>query len=74
MALEAADYNIAYDNLLEVRSVCGDSPLGQQALLVLAAAELDPRNPQRQIELAAEFAAHFLTLRNRAAWALPLAE
>lgn len=74
VALEEADYNIAYDNLLEVRSVCGDSPLGQQALLVLAAAELDPRNPQRQIELAAEFAAHYLGLPNRAAWAQPLAE
>lgn len=74
VALEAADYNIAYDNLLEVRSVCGDSPMGQQALLVLAAAELDPRNPQRQIELAAEFAAHYLGLPNRAAWAQPLAE
>ena len=74
IALEEADYNIAYDNLLEVRSVCGDSPLGQQALLVLAAAELDPRNPERQIELAAEFAAHYLGLPNRAAWAQPLAE
>lgn len=74
VALESADYNIAYDNLLEVRSVCGDSPLGQQALLVLAAAELDPRNPERQIELAAEFAAHYLGLPNRAAWAQPLAE
>jgi hypothetical protein len=48
--------------------------MGQQALLVLAAAELDPRNPERQIELAAEFAAHFLGLPNRAAWAQPLAE
>jgi len=74
VALEAADYSIAYDNLIGVRSVCGDSPIGQQALLVLAAAELDPRNPQRQIELAAEFAAHFLGLPNRAAWAQPLAE
>jgi len=74
VALEEADYNIAYDNLIEVRSVCGDSPLGQQALLVLAAAELDPRNPERQIELAAEFSAHYLGLPNRAAWAQPLAE
>jgi hypothetical protein len=74
VALQEADYANAYDNLLLVRSVCGDSPMGQQALLVLAAAELDPRNPERHIELAAEFAAHYLGLPNRAAWAEPLAE
>ncbi len=73
-ALESSEYGDAYDNLILVRSVCGDAPLGQQALLVLAAAELDPRNPERQLELAREFAAHYLSLPNRAAWAEPLAE
>jgi hypothetical protein len=53
-ALDERNYDAAYARLLEVVDLCGSAPLGQQALLLMAAAELDPRNPDPRRDLAAE--------------------
>ena len=53
-ALDERNYDAAHARLLEVVDLCGSAPLGQQALLLMAAAELDPRNPDPRRDLAAE--------------------
>ena len=53
-ALDERNYDAAHARLLEVVDLCGSAPLGQQALLLMAVAELDPRNPDPRRDLAAE--------------------
>lgn len=57
LAMEAAgegNPDAAYERLLQVVDRCGTAPLGQQALLMLAIGELDPRNPDPRLHLAVE--------------------
>jgi hypothetical protein len=49
-------------------------PVGQQALLALAALHLDPRNPERRLWATADLAARYIGLADAAAWTQPLAE
>jgi outer membrane protein assembly factor BamD (BamD/ComL family) len=48
--------------------------IGQQALLVLVAAELDNRNPDRRLWAAADMASRFLLAEPAEPWLVPLAE
>jgi DNA repair exonuclease SbcCD ATPase subunit len=48
--------------------------VGQQALLLLLAAELDNRNPDRRLWAAADMAGRFLTAEPAQPWMVPLAE
>jgi hypothetical protein len=48
--------------------------VGQQALLVLLAAELDNRNPDRRLWAAADLAGRFLTNEPVEPWLVPLVE
>lgn len=59
-AVEDGRYELAYALLLRVAERCATTPLGRDALLALAAAELDPRNGDPRLHLAAEAAAHLL--------------
>ena len=52
-ALAARDYDAAYARFFEVVELCGNTPLGQQALLLIAASQLDPRNPDPRRNVAA---------------------
>lgn len=73
-ALGRGDYNEAHARLLEVVELCGGAPLGQQALLLIAAAELDPRNPDPRRSLAAESTSLLLGELDSTSWARQLAE
>jgi hypothetical protein len=48
--------------------------VGQQALLVLIAAELDNRNPQRRLWAAAEMSARLLSIPELEPWLVPVGE
>jgi hypothetical protein len=49
-------------------------PVGQQALLVLIAAELDNRNADRRLWAAADMASRLLNMERVEAWMVPVAE
>jgi outer membrane protein assembly factor BamD (BamD/ComL family) len=50
------------------------SEVAQEAMVVLIAAELDNRNPDRRLWAAADMAARLLQLENPQPWVLPVAE
>jgi hypothetical protein len=72
-ALERGDFRGAQDGLAWVIEKDGNGRLGQQAMLVLAALEMDPRNPARRIAVGADAAASYLRLQTPA-WTQPLAQ
>jgi len=73
-ALDERNYDAAHARLLEVVDLCGSAPLGQQALLLMAVAELDPRNPDPRWDLAAESTALLWEETNGRGWAHTLTE
>lgn len=73
-ALEASRMEEAYAALEEVRRSCGTSPLGQQAVLVEAAAALAGGVRERDPRRAALLTAAFLRQPRPPAWGVPLAE
>jgi hypothetical protein len=73
-AWRAGDYRAGRDALLRVANGQADRPLGRHALLALAAAELDPRNPNRRVDMASSLAARYLHLADSTDWAAPVAE
>ncbi len=73
-ALGKSDYTAAYARLMEVVELCGSAPLGQQALLLIAATELDPRNPDPRRSLAAESTSLLLGKLDSMSWAGQFAE
>ncbi|HEX6939712.1 MAG TPA: hypothetical protein VF158_09900 [Longimicrobiales bacterium] len=73
-ALERGDYRGAYEPLSWVYTRYAGEAIGQQALLVLAAAEMDPRNPSRRLAVGAELAGRYLRMRGIAPWTEPVAE
>lgn len=74
IALTQGDFEAAREKLAEARERCGNTLLGRQALLLLGALELDPRNPQRSPDQAAEHTARYLRLSETYPWTRPLAE
>jgi hypothetical protein len=64
----------AYDDLLDLALTYPEEELGQRALLLLMAAELDPRNPHRRLWAASDLGARYLQNNAAAAWSVPLAE
>jgi hypothetical protein len=73
-ALGRGDYRSAHEGLSWVAQHDADDKRGQQALLTLAALELDPRNPSRRIAAGADVAASYLGLAEKPAWTNPLAQ
>lgn len=73
-ALEGARAEEAFGQLERVREVCGTSPLGQQAVLVEAAAALGGKVGKRDPQRAADLAVAFLRQPAPAAWGVPVAE
>lgn len=74
LALRQAEFEAARERLAAVRLVCGEARLGRQALLLLAALELDPRNPAADPDRAAAFAARYLARFETFPWTRPVAE
>ena len=66
--IEAGNPDAAYGHLTAVLEQCGASALGQRALLALAAAELDPTNPDPRRNLAAEAAAQVAARQDADTW------
>lgn len=74
LALAEKDYPVAFDNLVWVVTNHPDEPAGRRALQALVALDLDPRNPQRRINVGAQLAARFLRRDDVSAWERPLIE
>jgi hypothetical protein len=73
-ALKAGEYESAYEHLLWVAGNHEAEAVGRQALLALTAAELDPRNPNRRLGVAAGLAARYLRGEAPGGWTEPVAE
>jgi DNA repair exonuclease SbcCD ATPase subunit len=73
-ALEQQDYHTAHAHLAWLVSYHWHRPVGQRALLALAAAEADPRNPGRRLGVGAQLASDYLRLEETADWLQPLME
>ena len=73
-ALGRGDYRVAHENLAWVAQHYGREAYGQQALLTLAAMEMDPRNPARRINVGTDVAAGYLRLPEKALWTQPVAQ
>jgi hypothetical protein len=73
-ALKAGDYATASENLGWVAQQNANDELGQQALLMVAALEMDPRNPQRRLPLGSDLAGSYLKLSRAPIWTTPVAE
>ena len=72
-ALERGDFRSAHEGLSWVVQHDSDDSHGQQAMLVLAALEMDPRNPSRRITVGADVAANYLRLHTPK-WTQPIAQ
>ena len=72
--LAEGDYARARPLLERVYLEHGREPEGRQALLAIAAAELDARNPERRLGVGAELAGRYLSTDSVPAWAVPVAE
>jgi hypothetical protein len=73
-ALGRGDYRAAHEGFAWVAQYYSKEELGQQATLILAALELDPRNPGRRIEVGADVAATYLRGGDKPAWTQPVAQ
>jgi outer membrane protein assembly factor BamD (BamD/ComL family) len=73
-ALNSGDFATAESTLNTIVQAGTTEQLNQRALLVLAAAQMDPRNPNRKIESGAQLAARFLLLPERDLWVDPIAQ
>lgn len=74
LALRRGEFDRAGEALAEVRRTCGEARLGRQALLLIAALEMDPRNPSGDPDRAAALAGHWLTRPETFPWTRPVAE
>jgi hypothetical protein len=73
-ALARGDYRTAHDGLSAVAQQFPNDDEGRQAVLALAALELDPRNPGRRIAMGADVAANYLRMADNDAWTQPIAQ
>ncbi|MGH7563099.1 MAG: hypothetical protein ACREK5_01570 [Gemmatimonadota bacterium] len=73
LALRQAEFEAARERLVSVRHLCGEARLGRQALLLLSALELDPRNPAGDPDRGAAYAAHYLARPETFPWTRPVA-
>jgi len=68
VALEREDFRTAYQHMASVYEDQWDRPIGERALLTLAAVELDPRNPGRRLDVGAELAGRYFQLPSGTPW------
>lgn len=73
-ALAVQDYSAARRLLEPLYHEYWQEPVGQRALLALAASELDSRNANRRLAAAADLSGRYLGIPAVHAWTVPLAE
>ncbi len=73
-SLDRGDYRSATETLTRIANNHPGTTTGQQALLALASATLDPRNPNRRLDVAATLTAQYLRQGQLAPWTQPLAQ
>ena len=73
-AMAAQDFGRARTLLDRVYRLHWQESVGQHALLVLAAAEIDPRNNERRLAVASDLAGRYLNVPEPPRWTIPLAE
>ncbi|MGH7574439.1 MAG: hypothetical protein ACREM1_04820 [Longimicrobiales bacterium] len=73
-ALARGDRGVAHEQIQPVSTEHWGEPIGHRATLVLAAAELDPRNPTRRLWVGAGLSAQLLSHHATPAWMEPVAE
>jgi hypothetical protein len=73
-ALKTGDYAAASEHLNWVAEHHAGDAMGQQALLMVAALEMDPRNPNRRLPLGSDLTGSYLKLERTPAWTTPVAE
>jgi chemotaxis protein histidine kinase CheA len=73
-ALEQQDFRSAYEQFSWVYEVYWDRPIGERALLALAAVELDPRNPDRRLYVGADLAGRHYQLPTARRWNEPVSQ
>lgn len=73
-AAEVGNNDLAYSIVLELLDRCGTGPLTRRALMLAAAAELDPRSSSTRPDLAMEYAAQALLAPEPDPWTRRLAE
>ena len=73
-ALAEGNYSAAHRDLAWVAERFAHEDAGQRAVLVLAAMELDPRNPARRPDAGSDLAGTFLQLPDRDGWIDPVAQ
>lgn len=71
-ALERQQYREAYDHFAWVAQHHPREEIGTQAMLALAAIELDPRNEQRRLDVGAEILGRYFYSEATPAWQRPL--
>jgi len=74
VALRRGDFAQANTDLTWVAEHHPDKEIGRQALLAVAALEVDPRNPRRRLSMGRELAASYLKLEDRERWTEPVAQ
>jgi chemotaxis protein histidine kinase CheA len=73
-ALERQDFTSAYNQFTQVYERHWNEPVGQRALLAMAAVEMDPRNRERRLYVGADLAARSLQLPDAPAWSIPVSQ
>lgn len=73
-AVKLGEYGEARERLSAVAAACPASSLGSQALLILVALELDPRNPERDPRTARNLAEGYFAAPRKPAWTEPAME
>jgi chemotaxis protein histidine kinase CheA len=67
-ALQEEDFQTAYEHLSWIYYEHSHRPIGERALLTLAAVELDPRNTGRRLDVGAELAGRYYQHPNATPW------
>lgn len=71
-ALERGDYEAGMADLRWVSTYHSDRGIARYTLLALAAAELDPANPDRQLEAGSERLSQLRALPDNPSWTVPV--
>lgn len=74
VALDSGQYAAATSELLALSDEYPDRVVGRQALLSAAAAKVDPRNPQRQLDEGAALLGRYLRRSTPGDWVQPQVE
>jgi hypothetical protein len=73
-ALRAGDYIAAHENLAWVAENKPGETEGRQALLIISAMEMDPRNPMRRLSVGSDLVVSYMNHPDKDRWTDPIAQ